>query len=377
MSKPDREALQQQYSAAYLRSGISLEAWCDEQGLVYNSVRRYVKKPHKNAQSAGEKFAQNAQKKVRKTAQKTSAQNAQKPAGKIHEIIAPAPEHVMEIDVFEPELFGLSSKQGKFAHHYFEGKNPTEAYRLSGYEGEGKVAWAAASRMLRNVKVQRAIRWLRDRRQKRLALTEQEIIHQLSSIASADPNLISHIRRVNCRYCWGDDHHYQWRDVDEYERACASTLAESRPPPAFDGGIGFVETTIPNEACPRCNGDGQMDLFFADTSMLDGPERWLVTGVEQTMNGLKVRMASPEAARKELLAYIKATRRVIPGDSGQPATDKESLEIKGLELRNEKLQAEIENIRKSKNDSNLVVVHNAMQVPEDSQSDQDESDIEE
>ena len=231
--------------------------------------------------------------------------------------------------------------------------------------------------MLRNVKVQRAIRWLRDRRQKRLALTEQEIIHQLSSIASADPNLISHIRRVNCRYCWGDDHHYQWRDVDEYERACASALAESRPPPAFDGGIGFVETTIPNEACPRCNGDGQMDLFFADTSMLDGPERWLVTGVEQTMNGLKVRMASPEAARKELLAYIKATRRVIPGDSGQPATDKESLEIKGLELRNEKLQAEIDNIRKSKNDSNLVVVHNAMQVPEDSQSDQDESDIEE
>lgn len=360
MSKPDWGSLQQQYIAAHSRTGISPADWCEENGLKYATARRYIKKPPKNAQK-------NLRNSAQKTAQKDAAQSAQKRAKKSveknPEKIASIVEPEIQEEIFDPDEFGISEQQGVFAQHVAMGKKLIDAYRLAGYKSEGNAASAGASQLLRNIKVSRAIRWLRDRRQKRLALTEREIIHQLSSIASADPNLISHIRRVNCRYCWGDDHHYQWRDVDEYERACASALAESRPPPAFDGGIGFVETTIPNEACPRCNGDGQMDLFFADTSMLDGPERWLVTGVEQTMNGLKVRMASPEAARKELLAYIKATRRVIPGDSGQPETDKESLELKGLELRNEKLQVEIENIRKGKNDSNLVVVHNALQIP--------------
>lgn len=379
MSKPDREALQQQYSAAYLRSGISLEAWCDEQGLVYNSVRRYVKKPHKNAQSEGDQSAQiaqkTAQKKVRKSAQKTAQNCPEKsPKKKPEKVVSPVHFDEQE-ESFNPDDFGLSGAEGKFAEAVAKGAKLIDAYLDAGYSDNPKTAYAQASRMVRKHNISQAIRWLRDRRQKRLALTEQEIIHQLSSIASADPNLISHIRRVNCRYCWGDDHHYQWRDIDEYERACASALAESQTPPAFDGGVGFVETTIPNEACPRCNGDGQMDLFFADTSMLDGPERWLVTGVEQTMNGLKVRMASPEAARKELLAYIKATRRVIPGDSSQPATDKESLELKGLELRNEKLEAEIENIRKGRNDSNLVVVHNALQIPGAVQPIQDTQDV--
>ncbi|MFZ4221341.1 terminase small subunit [Enterobacter ludwigii] len=382
MSNRDEKAIERDFCAGVL----TLEEVAGKHGITVKALRYLAtKKGWKRAKGTRESKGKSGAKKGQKAGAKSSENLPQKmpqnsvdfPPGKSHKIPTEK-SHVQEDEpVFNPSDFGLSGQQGEFAEAVALGKTLIEAYGIADYKSEGQSAYVIASQLLRNPKVARAIRWLRDRRQKRLALTEQEIIHQLSSIASADPNLISHIRRVNCRYCWGNDHQYQWRDVDEYEHACASALAESRPPPAFDGGIGFVETTIPNEACPRCSGDGRMDLFFADTSMLDGPERWLVTGVEQTMNGLKVRMASPEAARKELLAYIKATRRVIPGDSNQPATDKESLELKGLELRNEKLQAEIENIRKSKNDSNLVVVHNAMQVPEDSQSDQDESDIEE
>lgn len=105
---------------------------------------------------------------------------------------------------FNPDDFGLTGQQGKFAQHVAMGKKLTDSYRLAGYECTGKNANFGASQVYRNIQVQRAIRWLRDRRQKRLALTEAEIIHQLSSIASADPNLISQIRRVNCRYCWGE-----------------------------------------------------------------------------------------------------------------------------------------------------------------------------
>lgn len=372
MSKPDWGSLQHQFIAAHSRTGISPADWCDEHGLNYATARRYIKKPPKTAQG---KLRNSAQ----KTAQKDGAQTAQKRAPKSAEKNPEknAQKFVIEeeVELFNPSDFGLSGQQGEFAEYISQGKKLADAYSLAGYSDVGHGLYANASRLMRNDKVSRAIRWLRDRRQRRLALTEQEIIHQLSSIASADPNRISQIRRVNCRYCWGDEHQYQWRDVDEYERACATALTESKPPPAFDGGIGFVGSTIPNEDCPRCNGDGQMELFFADTSMLDGPERWLVTGVEETMSGLKVKMASPEAARKELLAYIKATRRVIPGDSGQSATDKESLELRGLELRNEKLQVEIENIRKGKSDNNLVVVHNALQIPGAVQPTQDMPDV--
>lgn len=360
MSKPDWGSLQQQFIAAHSRTGISPAGWCEEHGLNYATARRYIKKPPKSAQV---KLRNSAQKTAQTDGAQTAQKRATKSAGKNPEKFPQKiiPEKLEEI--FNPDDFGITGQQGKFAEFIAEGKKLADAYRLAGYSDVGHGLYANASRLMRNDKVSRAIRWLRDRRQRRLALTEQEIIHQLSSIASADPNRISQIRRVNCRYCWGDDHQYQWRDVDEYERACAKALIEKTAPPAFDGGIGFVDTTIPNEDCPRCNGDGQMELFFADTSMLDGPERWLVTGVEETMNGLKVKMASPEAARKELMAYIKATRRVIPGDGEQPATDKETLELKGLELRNAKLEAEIENIRNGKQESNLVVVHNALQVP--------------
>lgn len=370
MSKPDWETLQQQYIAAHSRTGISPVRWCEENGLKYATARRHIKKPPKTAQ---EKVRNSAQKDAAQTAQKRATKSAEKNPEKISQKIFPEEQE----ETFNPDEFGISEQQGVFAQHVAMGKRLIDAYRLAGYKSEGNTASAGASQLLRNIKVSRAIRWLRDKRQKRLALTEEEIIHQLSSIASADPNLISQIRRVNCRYCWGDDHQYQWRDIDEYERACASALAENKAPPEFDGGIGFADMTVPNEECPRCNGEGRMDLFFADTSMLDGPERWLVTGVEETMNGLKVKMASPEAARRELLSYIRATRRVIPGDGNQPATDKESLELKGLELRNAKLEAEIENIRNGKRESNLVVVHNALQIPgavQPTQEDIDEED---
>ncbi len=376
MSKPDWGSLQQQYIAAHSRTGISPADWCEENGLKYATARRYIKKPPKSAQK-------NLRNSAQKTAQKDAAQSAQKRAKKTveknPEKIAPATEHEIDMDVFEPDMFGLSSKQGAFARHYSDGKNPTEAYRLSGYEGEGKVAWAAASRMLRNVKVQRAIRWLSDRREKRLALTEQEIIHQLSSIASFDANAFSQIRRVNCRYCWGDDHQYQWRDVDEYERACSSALTENKTPPSFDGGIGFVETTAPNEECPRCSGEGRMEIFFPETTSLNGPERWAYLGVEETMNGLKVKTASPESARKLLLDYLKASKGKLPAAGGQPdgGTTEDDYDREWKRLRNEKILAEIERIRTGDKESSLIVVHNALQVPgavQPTQEDIDEGD---
>ena len=208
---------------------------------------------------------------------------------------------------FNPANFGLSEKQGIFAENVAAGKKLVEAYRIAGYEGEGHTAHSNASRMLRNARVFRAVSFLRDKRQQRLSITEDEIIHQLSAIASANPNELVQYRRVNCRHCWGERHLYQWRDIEEFDKAAEKASNDGKEEPEY-GGLGFVESGFPNEDCPKCNGEGETQLFVADTTQLEGEARWLYAGIKQTQNGLEVRMANQEAARRDLLKIIEARK---------------------------------------------------------------------
>ena len=145
MSRPDWGALQQEYIAEYTRSGISPVAWCEARGLNYATARRYIKKTPKNAQTEMCKTAQ-------KSAQKKSAQTAQKRNEKSQEkkpvFDAGLNEGDAEEFSFCPDEFGISDQQAKFAMLVAQGKKPTEAYRLAGYEGQGATANSNASRML-------------------------------------------------------------------------------------------------------------------------------------------------------------------------------------------------------------------------------------
>ncbi|MGP4206892.1 phage tail tape measure protein [Escherichia coli] len=164
MSRPDWGALQQEYIAEYTRSGISPVAWCEARGLNYATARRYIKKTPKNAQTEMCKTAQ-------KSAQKKSAQTAQKRNEKSQEkkpvFDAGLNEGDAEEFSFCPDEFGISDQQAKFAMLVAQGKKPTEAYRLAGYEGQGATANSNASRMLRNARVFRAISYFRNQYQKR------------------------------------------------------------------------------------------------------------------------------------------------------------------------------------------------------------------
>lgn len=131
MSRPDWGALQQEYIAEYTRSGISPVAWCEARGLNYATARRYIKKTPKNAQTEMCKTAQ-------KSAQKKSAQTAQKRNEKSQEkkpvFDAGLNEGDAEEFSFCPDEFGISDQQAKFAMLVAQGKKPTEAYRLAGYQ---------------------------------------------------------------------------------------------------------------------------------------------------------------------------------------------------------------------------------------------------
>lgn len=332
MSRPDWGALQQEYIAEYTRSGISPAAWCEARGLNYATARRYIKKPPKNAQDKLRKTAQ-------KSAQKKSAQTAQKRNGKSQKkksgvVVSPETENGLEIS-FDPDEFGISDQQAKFAMLVAQGKNLIEAYRLAGYEGTGNVASAAASRLLRNVKVYRAISWFRNQYQKRYTADLDLLVGQLMSIVRADPNELAQFRRVNCRYCWGENHLYQWRDIAEFDKAAEKASKDGKPAPEY-GGLGFVDNAIPNPDCPKCCGEGTGQLYMADTSLLEGDARQLYAGAKLGKFGVEILLEDKAAARRELLRLLSS--------GGVLCADKrlQELEIERRRMENQRLHKEAE-----------------------------------
>ncbi|EFG0732952.1 terminase small subunit [Escherichia coli] len=357
MSRPDWGALQQEYIAEYTRSGISPVAWCEARGLNYATARRYIKKPPKNAQTEMCKTAQ-------KSAQKKSAQTAQKRNGKSQIKKSVSDARLNEGDAEEisfcPDEFGISDQQAKFAMLVAQGRKLVEAYRLAGYESEGNAAYVTASQLLRNPKVYRAISYFRNQYQKRYTADLDLLVSQLMAIVQADPNQLAQFRRVNCRYCWGENHLYQWRDIAEFDKAAAQASRDGKPEPEY-GGLGFVDNAIPNPDCPKCCGEGTGQLYMADTTLLDGDARQLYAGAKLGKFGVEILLEDKAAARRELIKLIMATK----GSSAGGATDsRNDLELEGLRLRNEKLRTEIENLKKGVGgENNEIIIHNSLPMP--------------
>ncbi|ENO4066720.1 terminase small subunit [Klebsiella variicola] len=345
MAKPDWGALQHQFLAEHAKTGISPKDWCAAQGLNYSSAKRYIKVTT---------YGANSQK---KTANKSA--NSQK-ADHAKRSVKPEPEvqkkTASECSMPPPSAsddFGLSDQQMIFAQHVVDGKTRVDAYRLAGYAGTGNAAYVTASQLLRNPKVSRYVHHLRNERQKRYAAELDDVIGQLTAIINADPNEISQYRRVNCRYCWGSDHKYQWRDIAEQLSAERKAESDGAAPPDTSGGIGFVDNADPNPECPRCNGEGVGEPFFADTRDLEGDARYLLHGVKLGKFGIEILMADKDSARKELARLI-----LLRSTSERQA----QLDIERLELQNEKLKREIDVLKDGDKD-NAIVVHNSLPIP--------------
>lgn len=140
--------MQQEYIAEYTRSGISPVAWCEARGLNYATAHRYIKKLRKMRRQKCAKLRKKCAEKI--CADCTKAER--KISGKKPVFDAGLNEGDAEEFSFCPDEFGISDQQAKFAMLVAQGKKPTEAYRLAGYEGQGATANSNASRMLRNAR---------------------------------------------------------------------------------------------------------------------------------------------------------------------------------------------------------------------------------
>lgn len=350
MARTDWDRELSRFASEWQRTGIRPKAWSDREGHPWGTAKKYITikaaKAHlseeggiianseKNREKKNPKKIANSQSiKERKNsgcndvrASKNSSKNTSFSLS------------TDDTDIpFNPDEFGISDQQAKFAMLVAQGKNLIDAYSLAGYEGVGNVASAAASRLLRNVKVYRAISWFRNQYQKRYTADLDLLVSQLMTIVQADPNELAQHRRVNCRYCWGEKHLYQWRDIAEFDKAAAQASKDGKPEPEY-GGLGFVDNAVPNPDCPKCCGEGRGEIHIADTTMLDGDARLLYAGAKYGKFGVEILMEDKAAARRELLRLVAA--------GGALSTDKrlQELEIERRRIENQKLLKESERL---------------------------------
>ncbi|UJB75530.1 terminase small subunit [Citrobacter portucalensis] len=297
MAKPDWGALQHQFLAEHAKSGISPKDWCEAQGLNYTSARRYIKKP--TAQNA----QQSAQKKMRTAQARKSA------------------EKLLDSE--------LTPQQKRFVAEYLIDQNATAAAERAGYSD------ASYGRQLLTLPhvAQAITQQQRDSLVRTLASAD-EVLEKMWQLATFDANQLSQYRRGACRYCWGFGHHYQWRDMVEFEEQRLKALERKGKEPVDVGGYGYDHNREQNPACPRCNGDGIGQPYFADTRKLSPDAALAYSGVKLGKNGVEITAISRERM------YEAVMKRLGLADS-EFAQRLQQIEIDRRQLEIEKLRKEL------------------------------------
>jgi phage terminase small subunit len=199
----------------------------------------------------------------------------------------------------------LSDRQQAFVAHYLVSRNASDAYRKAGYAA--KDANVCGPRLLANVLIAAAVAEGQGKLLEKLSLTADDIVAKLELIATADPTRLTALHIGACRYCWGIEHHCQWRTPREFSEAVelhmlkGEAYCANHPPPEQEGGYGYRQTRRPNPDCPECDGLGRPYVVFADTRDMDPAERELFLGVKQTQHGIEYRL-SDKAHALDLLA---------------------------------------------------------------------------
>ncbi|WP_312187334.1 terminase small subunit [Leclercia sp.] len=298
MTKPDWSMLQQRFLSDHAVTGVSPKEWCEAQGLNYATARRYLKKP--------------------------TAQYARKPA---HKKLRTAQREKCAEELVDAKS---SPKVKRFIAEYLKDQNATAAAERAGYSDPNY-----GRQLLANPNVAQAIAQQQKASIERTLGSADEVLAQMWQLATFDANQLSQYRRGACRYCWGFGHHYQWRDAIEFDEALAKVEGNERAKlPEDPGGYGYDHNREPNPDCPRCNGDGIGQPYFADTRKLPPDAALAYSGVKLGKNGVEITAISRERM------YEAVMKRLGLADS-EFAQRLQQIEIERRQLEVEKLRKEL------------------------------------
>lgn len=222
------------------------------------------------------------------------------------------------------DIAALTHQEARFCQEVLIDLDPYEAARRAGIQPLSK---GLALLALPAVKAE--IQLLRNRQASRTELTADAVLSRWWLLATADPNEITQLRRVNCRYCYGINYGYQ-RTAGEIERdleahqakvAKANRNGSDLPEPFEEkGGDGYAPWGDPNKDCPECGGEGEPKVYLLDSRNLTPAGRALYASVEQTKGGVKVNLKNQEAALLNVAKHLgmHVERKEVSGPGGEP-----------------------------------------------------------
>lgn len=170
--------------------------------------------------------------------------------------------------------------------------NARQAAINAGYSEKG--ADQTASRLLKNVKVKRALAEARKARSERTEIEADAVLARWWAIATADPNELIEYRRVCCRGCYGGDITDRTRPIDPRMK--------------------------PDKDCYFCFGEGIGESHAKDTRRLKGSARLLYAGVRETKEGIEIKMHDQPAALMAVAKHLGmlVEKREVSGPNGGP-----------------------------------------------------------
>ncbi|WP_071709601.1 terminase small subunit, partial [Acinetobacter baumannii] len=216
----------------------------------------------------------------------------------------------------------LRGKQQRFVDEYLIDRNATQAAIRAGYSA--KTAYSIGEQNLKKLEVKKAIEEGEKELAERNKITQDKVLNRLWEMATADPNELMRYMRVNCRFCWGIDHNYQWT-VGEFKRAIQHAHAHdtNAPEPKCEGGLDFDRLKAPNPDCPECRGEGVGYTYIADTTRVSDQAKLLYAGIKESQHGIEIKM------NDQVAALIKAGQHIgmfkerveLGNDPENPLTD--------------------------------------------------------
>lgn len=246
---------------------------------------------------------------AKKTAAPKAPARVKKPAAQVEDA-EPAPlDPAQPLPHTNNELFVQA--------YLANGLNATQAYLTIHPKARYNTARSEGARLLQNPTVSARVAFLSAARAKKFEVDGEELLRQTNAVANADHRHLTQFVYRCCRYCHGVDHGYhrtvaefdrdkKKHERDEWEREAKCLLANKEfQPRDFDeaGGPGFNEWADPHEECPNCYGHGIGRMEIADTRRLPEDAAILFAGVEETKEGLKVKMHDKMAAQNMLFKH--------------------------------------------------------------------------
>lgn len=146
-------------------------------------------------------------------------------------------------------------------------------------------------------------------------------------VATADPRELIETRIGACRFCYGENHQFHWKER-EYLEAVQRAEAAEEPLPDPAGGFGYRRTAMPHPDCPECEGEGAQRIVPKDTAKLSPQALMIYEGVKKTKDGYEIKIADRHKARENAARIIGAfvDRKEVSGPGGAPVP----LDLSGL-----------------------------------------------